>query len=326
MDESNNKESSLMIIKMNRRDKDSRRCYRKRSLKQIAVTLSFTKIICLVLLLLLNQFHLTYSFFPVLSTVKQTRKIANVVSPRRNFQALQLRRKRRLRDRQINNNNNNNNNDSSRKKRITPSISDENSVDAMRARAAKLRLSIVKQQLTLQELERQIICCHNTNLEKNPWWMRTFSESTSVLMNKMKMSGLTVGQYAWSRGTTGMRIVSDLVSHPTRLAQLMDPDTPTLVPHVPAIVARLDKLESHVAPILERVLNNRRHLASIEPYLDQILGKENTIIPTNKLIFFFKKRNLSFVFMSLIKYHSKLYLLSLTPIYFVCMCNGYRSI
>jgi hypothetical protein len=61
--------------------------------------------------------------------------------------------------------------------------------------------------------------------------------------------------------------------------QLVDPETPTLVPHIPAILARLDRLESHVAPILERVLNNRRHLASIEPYLPEILERFDDIEP-----------------------------------------------
>ena len=59
----------------------------------------------------------------------------------------------------------------------------------------------------------------------------------------------------------------------------MDPELPTLVPHVPAILARLDKLEPHVSGILEKVLNNRRHLASIEPYLDEILERFDDIEP-----------------------------------------------
>ena len=166
------------------------------------MSMRLSKIICLVLLLL-NHLHLACSFFPVLSSVKRSGNIPNVVSPRRNFRALQLRRKRRLRDRQTNTND-------TTKKRIIPSISDENSVDAMRARAAKLRLSIVKQQLQLQELERQIICCHNSNQnlqnENNPWWMRTFSESTSVLMNKMRMSGQTVGQPIYNYLMTKMKV------------------------------------------------------------------------------------------------------------------------
>jgi hypothetical protein len=38
-------------------------------------------------------------------------------------------------------------------------------------------------------------------------------------------------------------------------------------------LARLDRLESHVTPILNLVLNNKKHLRSIEPYLSEILER-----------------------------------------------------
>ena len=85
--------------------------------------------------------------------------------------------------------------------------------------------------------------------------------------------GGSISDYVVSQTATGARIVGNLVKTPDQLLQLVDPDTPSLVPHLPAIYARLDKLESHVSPILERVLNNRRHLASIEPYLDEIMER-----------------------------------------------------
>lgn len=42
---------------------------------------------------------------------------------------------------------------------------------------------------------------------------------------------------------------------------------------------RLDRLESHVTPILSRVLNNKQHLRSIEPYLSEILERLDDIEP-----------------------------------------------
>jgi hypothetical protein len=33
----------------------------------------------------------------------------------------------------------------------------------------------------------------------------------------------------------GVRIVRNLLSNPSQLSQLVDPDTPTLMPHVPAM-------------------------------------------------------------------------------------------
>ena len=170
-------------------------------------------------------------------------------------------------------------------------------LDAMRARAALLRTSILKQQLELQKLEREIICCsqgqdyseqHDPILQLQSIF-NTFAYSTNVLVRKLsRVQGKvgpsnqqwkSVGDYVASQTATGARIVRGLVQNPQRLKYFVDPETPTLVPHVPAILARLDKLEMHVNPILERVLNNRRHLASIEPYLDDILERFDDIEP-----------------------------------------------
>jgi len=179
-------------------------------------------------------------------------------------------------------------------------------LDEMRARAGVLRLSIVKQQMELQQLERQIMCCSiNPQSARDGdrflslsqgalLWnqtLTTFWGSTNVLVRKLgrvqAKSGKnnqqwkgSVGDYVKAQTTTAARIAGNLILRtPERLWHLFDPATPTLVPHIPAIYARLDKLEMHLPPILERVLNNRRHLASIEPYLSQILERFDDIEP-----------------------------------------------
>lgn len=180
-------------------------------------------------------------------------------------------------------------------------------LDAMRARAGVLRRNILQQQLELQKLEREIICCSNDqggylyNNEENltatgilglvgAKTLATFKDSSSVLWRKLQRVqgkigvnnerwGGSVGSFMAAQSQSGARIVDRMLKNQTQLLQLMDPETPTLIAHVPAIVARLDKLEDHVAPILERVLNNQRHLASIEPYLDQILERFDDIEP-----------------------------------------------
>jgi len=175
--------------------------------------------------------------------------------------------------------------------------------DAMIARAGVLRRSILTQQIELQKLERSIQCCSqssqgNGGLLDHPLetvfrglnqTKHTFFASSNVLLRKLgrvrdkigpnNKKWTSVGDYMVAQTKTGVRIVGDLVKNPDRLMCLVDPDTPTLVPHVPAILARLDKLESHVVPILEKVLNNRRHLASIEPYLDEVLERFDDIEP-----------------------------------------------
>lgn len=183
-------------------------------------------------------------------------------------------------------------------------------VDQMRARAGILRTSIAKQQLELQKLERTIICCSQSSsssttfnladfdIEESPREMlESFSKSTvaklksstDVLMRKLarveyrvgpkNQNWKSVGEYVGYEAAAGARIVSNLVKNPNSLRHLVDPETPTLATHLPAILARLDQLEDHIAPILERVLNNKRHLPSIEPYLDEILERFDDIEP-----------------------------------------------
>jgi hypothetical protein len=119
--------------------------------------------------------------------------------------------------------------------------------------------------------------------------LRKFAASSLVLRRKLDRVKDRVGpnnkqwnsvsDYVLHELEAGLRIVSAIVRRPEQLQQLIDPSTPTLMPHVPAILARLDKLEVHVSPILERVLNNRQHLASIEPYLDEVLERFDDIEP-----------------------------------------------
>jgi len=189
-------------------------------------------------------------------------------------------------------------------------------VDAMVARAGKLRQSIREDQIELQKLEYQLICCTDNNNDSgnpnsifngmtmndgnningdgvfeatvNRAW-RMFKSSTFVLFRKLdRVRNKTgpnnqrwdsIGDYVLSEMATLPRIISGLVENPERIKHLIDPSTPTLLPHVPAILSRLDKLEGHVAPILERVLNNRQHLGSIEPYLPEILERFDDIEP-----------------------------------------------
>lgn len=181
-------------------------------------------------------------------------------------------------------------------------------LDAMRARAGVLRSNILKQQMELQELERQINCCSapsgpvsiiadlleeehplQSAVEHAGRTVTTLASSTNVLLRKLgrvhrklgpqNQRWENVGDFVTHQSKTAGRIVKSLVDNPERLTHLVDPETPTLVPHVPAILARLDRLEDHVAPILERVLNNRRHLASVEPYLPEILERFDDIEP-----------------------------------------------
>jgi hypothetical protein len=176
--------------------------------------------------------------------------------------------------------------------------------DAMIARAAVLRQSMLKQQVELQQLERDILCISSTaSTESNAFLNHplefvartayqardTFSQSTDVLRRKMDRVRQRVGpnnqkydsvnQYVASQTVTGARILGDLARNPDRLKHLVDRNTATLMPHLPAIYSRLDKLEPHVAPILEKVLNNKQHLLSIEPYLGQVLERFDDVEP-----------------------------------------------
>jgi hypothetical protein len=172
-------------------------------------------------------------------------------------------------------------------------------LDAMRARAGVLRSSLLKQQLELQALERSIMRCSlGQQASEDPLGkvqtlavqtMATFKNSANVLTRKLQRvqdkrgpnneKWEHVGDYVYHQTSTAARIVSVLLQDPKQLKYLVDPETATLVAHVPAIYARLDKLEPHVASILELVLNNRRHLASIEPYLDEVLERFDDIEP-----------------------------------------------
>eukprot|EP00980_Cylindrotheca_fusiformis_P009587 scaffold2122_cov122-Cylindrotheca_fusiformis.AAC.5 len=175
--------------------------------------------------------------------------------------------------------------------------------DAMIARAAVLRQSILKKQLELQQLEREILCISAPTSAANAFLNHpleffartvyqtrdTFSNSTEVLRRKLNRVRQKVGpnnrkygsvnHYVAAQTVTGARILGELARNPNRLKYLVDPNTPTLMPHLPAIYSRLDKLEPHVAEILEKVLNKRQHLYSIEPYLGQVLERFDDIEP-----------------------------------------------
>ncbi|OEU12566.1 hypothetical protein FRACYDRAFT_191077 [Fragilariopsis cylindrus CCMP1102] len=181
--------------------------------------------------------------------------------------------------------------------------------DVMISHAAKLRQSIVRQQDELMTLERQIQCCCNSNADEDDdnnlsililkelspmnvasKLIGTFKASSNVLLRKInrvqKKIGKNnqkwnnVGEYAIHEIQAGLRIATTLIKSPTQIQQIViDPQSSTLVAHLPSIVSRLDKLEIHISPILERVLNNNQHLASIEPYLDEILERFDDIEP-----------------------------------------------
>jgi len=179
-----------------------------------------------------------------------------------------------------------------------------NNRDILISRAAKLRQTIVKQQVELIALERKIECCRgNQEIDESELSsapnirigkianaaLVTFISSTNVLFRKLgrvkdkvgpnNKQWNSVSDYIVHEMEAGIRIVTSIVQRPDQIQQLIDPRTPTLVPHVPAILARLDELEIYVSPILERVLNNRQHLASIEPYLAEILERFDDIEP-----------------------------------------------
>lgn len=203
--------------------------------------------------------------------------------------------------------------------RQSDNLLDELQLDRMGQRSNHLQSSILTDQVRLQRLERRILCLENNELgmleravgdalgslseldfffERNPVtvvqqrmkkFVNTFGESSSVLLRKLDRVSSREGannrdytsltDYFVQETAAGVRIIGNLLSNPSQLSQLVDPDTPTLVPHVPAILARLDRLESHVTPILNRVLNNKQHLRSIEPYLSEILERLDDIEP-----------------------------------------------
>lgn len=188
------------------------------------------------------------------------------------------------------------------------SSSSGNRPDAMIARAAVLRQTILKQQLELQSLERQIVCCSKSSSSSSSSILNekedvmellmdvasqskaTFSNSLNVLLRKLNRVRYqvspknkqykSVNEFIKSQTITGMRILQGLATNPESIKQaLVDPNTPSLIPHIPSIYARLDQLENHVYPILEKVLNNKQHLKSIEPYFDEIMERFDDIEP-----------------------------------------------
>jgi len=196
-------------------------------------------------------------------------------------------------------------------------LMDEFQLDLMKKRSLELQSAILLDRIELQRLERRILCCESTELGvienlvgnslermnefdglSNPVtvarrqakkFSNTFGESTSVLLRKLDRvstrSGKnnrdykSVSDFVVQETAAGVRIVGNLLSNPSQLTQLIDPETPSLMPHVPAILARLDRLETHVSPILSQVLNNKQHLRTIEPYLDEILERFDDIEP-----------------------------------------------
>ena len=173
-------------------------------------------------------------------------------------------------------------------------------LDLMKTRAAEIQSAILLDRIKLQRLDRRISCCESDELGvleravgntldtlneseflENPFTMinqrgrkfaATLRQSSSVLFRRIDRESMlqeernleSLSGYVYKETSAGVRIVKKLLSNPSQLTQLIDPDTPTLIPHVPAILSRLDRLESHVAPILSSVLNNKQHLRSIE--------------------------------------------------------------
>ena len=190
-------------------------------------------------------------------------------------------------------------------------------LDLMKTRSAEIQSQILLDRIKLQRLERRIMCCESTELglleravgntldtlneseflanpitvmkQRARRFVTTFGESSSVLFRRIDRESYTtdanernlesLSDFVVKETSAGIRIVRNLLSNPSQLTQLIDPETPTLIPHVPAILSRLDRLESHVAPILSRVLNNKQHLRTIEPYLPEILERFDDIEP-----------------------------------------------
>lgn len=181
---------------------------------------------------------------------------------------------------------------------------DDEQLGLMQRRRLDVQNSILQDRIRLQRLERAILCLEDDappdggGLVATSYavaerqarkFVNTFGLSTSVLLRKLdRVSSRTgrnnrdygsVRDYVVEMTAAGLRIVTDLARNPGQLAYVVDPDVPALVPHIPAILGRLDRLESHVTPILSGVLNNKRHLRSIEPYLDVILERFDDIEP-----------------------------------------------
>lgn len=171
--------------------------------------------------------------------------------------------------------------------------------DLLRARAGVLQATIREKQLQLQQIEQQAICAeqgpqnlHETSLELPirmiRWYAMKFAKSANVLGRKLarvqRQIGHNkeyrgVGHYMAHQALSGVHMLTGFVMNPDRVLQMLDPYTPTLVPHAPGIFARADILERHMEPILEKVFNNRRNMACIEPYLDEVFERFDDIEP-----------------------------------------------
>lgn len=152
---------------------------------------------------------------------------------------------------------------------------DELQLDRMGQRSNKLQSSILLDTMRLQRLERRIVCFENDELgvleravgntldslnnldfnrgsdplmvvrQRTKKFLNTLSESTSVLLRKLDRVSSREGtsnrdyssvtDFVVQETAAGVRILGNLLSNPSQLSQLIDPDTPTLVPHVPAM-------------------------------------------------------------------------------------------
>jgi hypothetical protein len=148
-------------------------------------------------------------------------------------------------------------------------------LDRMGQRSNKLQSSILLDTMRLQRLERRIVCFENDELgvleravgntldslnnldfnrgsdplmvvrQRTKKFLNTLSESTSVLLRKLDRVSSREGtsnrdyssvtDFVVQETAAGVRILGNLLSNPSQLSQLIDPDTPTLVPHVPAM-------------------------------------------------------------------------------------------
>ena len=151
----------------------------------------------------------------------------------------------------------------------------ESQLDRMGRRSNKLQSSILLDTMRLQRLERRIVCFENDELgvleravgntldslnnldfnrgsdplmvvrKRTKKFLNTLSESTSVLLRKLDRVSSREGtsnrdyssvtDFVVQETAAGVRILGNLLSNPSQLSQLIDPDTPTLVPHVPAM-------------------------------------------------------------------------------------------